>query len=245
VGRRELIKHGVWSSQWESLKILQVNVLIDGRFYQEQVILVDTPHFFAGVTAVERIIRGHHLSTGASKSCGCLAIEERSKTMKELDEKRWQNHKKHHPRLYRIWTDMRRRCLKENRPEYKNYGAQGIKVCQDWDSDFIAFHNWAMNNGYSDNLTIDRINPFGDYEPSNCRWITNQEPQRNRKRHVTVFINGESKRLWEMEALSGIPVKVIRQRIISGWSPERAVSEAIHKEFSHTSKREAISGSLF
>jgi hypothetical protein len=167
----------------------------------------------------EHIIRGHHLSTGAPKSCGCLAIEERSKTMKGLNENRWQNHKKHHHRLYRIWTDMRRRCLKENRPEYKNYGAQGIKVCQDWDNDFVSFHNWAMSNGYSDNLTIDRINPFGDYEPTNCRWITNQEQQRNRKHHVTVFINGESKKLWELEALSGIPVKVIRQRIISGWSP--------------------------
>jgi hypothetical protein len=193
----------------------------------------------------ERIIRGHHLSTGASKSCGCLAVEERSKTMKKSNERRWQNHKKHHPRLYRIWTDIRRRCLKESRPEYKNYGAKGIKMCPDWDGDFITFYKWAINNGYSDNLTIDRINPFGDYEPNNCRWITNQEQQRNRKYHVIITVDGVSKKAWEWEAETGIPAEIIRQRIISGWSPERAVFEAIHKEFSHTSKKGDTSGTLF
>jgi hypothetical protein len=139
---------------------------------------------------------------------------------------------------------MRRRCLKENRPEYKNYGAQGIKVCQDWDNDFIAFYNWAMNNGYSDNLTIDRINPFGNYEPGNCRWITNQEQQRNRKHHIIIFVNGKSKKLWELESESGIPSEVIRQRIVLGWNPERAISEPIHKEFSHTSKKGDANGAL-
>jgi hypothetical protein len=191
----------------------------------------------------ERIIRGHHLSTGASKSCGCLAIESRSKNMGNLNMKRWKSYKKNHHRLYRIWTDMLRRCLKESRHEYKNYGGMGIIVCPEWKSEFIAFYNWAINNGYSDNLTIDRIDPFGNYDPENCRWITNKEQQRNRKYHADIYINGELKRIWECESIAGVPDTVIRQRIARGWAPERAVYEAIHKEFSH--KKAVQNESLF
>jgi hypothetical protein len=191
----------------------------------------------------ERIIRGHHLSTGASKSCGCLAIEARSKNMKILNSEQWDGHKKPHHRLYRIWTDMLRRCLKESRHEYKNYGEMGIFVCLEWENDFKTFYNWAINNGYSENLTIDRIDPFGNYEPSNCRWITNKEQQRNRKHHVSIYFNGEFKRAWECELIAGVPANIIRQRIACGWTPERVVTEGVHREFSH--KRIAQNESLF
>jgi hypothetical protein len=120
-----------------------------------------------------------------------------------------------------------------SRHEYKNYGGAGIAVCSEWESDFNIFYRWAINNGYSDNLTIDRIDPFGNYEPNNCRWITNGEQQRNRKHHTDIYINGELKRTWECESIAGIPSNIIRQRISRGWPPERAVSESIHKQFSH------------
>jgi hypothetical protein len=153
--------------------------------------------------------------------------------MKRLNSDKWNEHKKHHPRLYRIWTDMLRRCLKKSRREYKNYGGTGVSVYQEWKDDFDVFCNWAINNGYSDNLTLDRIDPFGNYVPNNCRWITIQEQQRNRKHHLEFLISGELKRAWECESIAGIPALTIRQRIARGWTPERAVSEKIHKEFSH------------
>lgn len=78
-------------------------------------------------------------------------------------------------RIYKIWKDMRRRCSNPKRECYKRYGGRGIRVCDEW-HDFINFYEWSMANGYCDNLTIDRINNDGNYEPSNCRW-TNQSIQ--------------------------------------------------------------------
>jgi translation initiation factor 1 (eIF-1/SUI1) len=157
--------------------------------------------------------------------------------MKTLNKKKWSDWEKHHPRLYRIWTDMCRRCLKASRHEYKNYGGLGISVCQDWIDSFKAFSEWALKNGYSDELTIDRINPYGNYEPSNCRWITIQDQQRNRKNHVIIIVEGIAKKAWEWEEITGISAEVIRQRIASGWNPKRAVSEKIHIEFSHPKEK--------
>lgn len=91
-------------------------------------------------------------------------------------------HDKSHSRLYRCWIDMKGRCLNENYVNYKYYGGRGIIVCDEWLDDFIAFYNWAISNGYSDNLTIDRIDNNGNYEPGNCRWAT-KSVQNMSKRH--------------------------------------------------------------
>lgn len=83
-------------------------------------------------------------------------------------------------RLYYIYREMKARCSDDKRP---NYGAKGIKVCNEWKKDFIVFREWALNNGYSESLTIDRINSDGNYEPSNCRWITQHEQILNQDRN--------------------------------------------------------------
>lgn len=81
-------------------------------------------------------------------------------------------HGMHDTRIYRAWQNMKTRCNNPNSPKFHNHGGKGVKVCKEWSDSFIAFHKWAMKNGYTDELTLDRINGDGNYEPSNCRWAT-------------------------------------------------------------------------
>lgn len=78
-------------------------------------------------------------------------------------------------RLYRIWAGMKARCNNPDHPSFKYYGAKNIRVCNEWENDFLLFRDWALSHGYEDNLTIDRIDPNGNYEPDNCQWLTLNE----------------------------------------------------------------------
>lgn len=90
-------------------------------------------------------------------------------------------------RLYKIWQGVKNRCK-----HHKNYGARGIIVCEEWKNNFMNFYNWAINNGYNDNLTIDRINVNGNYEPSNCRWTDIKTQNRNRRSNRLITYNNET-----------------------------------------------------
>ncbi len=84
-------------------------------------------------------------------------------------------------RIYRTWCGMKRRCYTKNTTGYKYWGGRGITICQEWIDSPGAFIEWALKNGYSDNLTIDRVNVDGMYSPENCRFITLEEQQRNKR----------------------------------------------------------------
>ena len=132
-------------------------------------------------------------------------------------------HGKKNTRLYNIWMNMKQRCSNKNHPKYKNYGAKGISVCDEW-LNMINFYNWAMDNGYNNNLTIDRIDLNGNYEPNNCQWISLSE---NSRKKTTTKIDI-------------IKAQEIRSRISEKWSDlakEYIVCEStiyfIMKNFTH------------
>lgn len=122
-------------------------------------------------------------------------------------------------RLCAAYRSMIRRCYNENDKSYSDYGARGIIVCDEWLNDFQAFYDWAMENSYRDDLTIDRIDNNKGYSPDNCRWITNREQQRNKRSNVYIFYNGKNMLLTDVAKEIGVAVGAICTRIKNGKDP--------------------------
>lgn len=132
-----------------------------------------------------------------TKSCGCLihdVLVERNTT-----------HGLARTRLYKIYNKMKERCYNENATNYERYGGRGIVIRDEWLDDFKIFYDWSMENGYSDELTIDRIDVNGNYSPENCRWCTYKQQNRNRRNTVYITVNGEKKSLKEWAEIIDIP----------------------------------------
>ena len=125
------------------------------------------------------------------------------------------SHCESNTRLYRIWSSMKHRCRGKNHEAYHNYGGRGIKVCDEWNK-YKAFRKWALENGYSDELTLDRIDNNGNYEPSNCRWATMKQQCANKRTNHYVIVNGEKMIIAECSRKYGIPKSTIRMRDNNG-----------------------------
>ena len=126
---------------------------------------------------------------------------------------------------------MKSRCYNPNATHYKRYGGRGIQICNKWRNDFKAFYDWAMKNGYEDGLTIDRIDVNGDYEPSNCRWVTDNEQARNTSTNKIFTINNESKSLIEWCEIYNINYRTVQDRLSRGWDINRALTELVQSKF--------------
>lgn len=124
-------------------------------------------------------VRTDHLLSGRIVSCGCIG----KKNSAEAKVKHGQTQ----TRLYKVWRNMKNRCYNRNVRSFKNYGANGVKVCAEWLNDFGAFSKWAFANGYDPEAeygkcTIDRIDPYGDYCPENCRFVDLKFQANNKRR---------------------------------------------------------------
>ena len=128
-------------------------------------------------------------------------------------------------RIYECWTDMKRRCYNTKNKRYQNYGGRGIEVCDEWRNDFRAFHDWAMRHGYTDDLTLDRIDVNDNYHPSNCRWLSRAEQMRNTTKNHYITAFGETKTMTEWSEIYGVHRDVIKDRLNKlHWGAEEAIS---------------------
>lgn len=173
----------------------------------------------------QKIIFGCNLRGGHSRSCGCLYKEMfgKGKNFK---------HGLSNTRINHCYTSMKGRCYNNKNRQYKNYGARGIKVCDEWlgENGLQNFYNWAMANGYRDDLSIDRIDVNGNYCPENCRWATIKQQNNNKRTNRVVEYNGEEHTIKEWSEIIGMRYRTLRNRILSkNWTIEEAMTKEIKK----------------
>lgn len=161
-----------------------------------------------------------NLKKGHTKSCGCLksiATIEKNKT-----------HELSKTRVYHIWQDIKKRCYNKKSKCFKRYGGRGITMYKEWLENPKSFYDWSINNGYNENLSIDRINVNGNYEPSNCRWATLEEQANNKRTNRMIEYNGETHTMAEWAHLYNIKYKLLFSRLKKGWSIEKALLTKVY-----------------
>ena len=168
----------------------------------------------------EKIVAASALRSGNTASCGCLHDE-----LFMQNRIRHDKHGERNTRLYRIWSGMKQRCYNPGHHKYHRYGGRGIEVCEEWRDSFETFRDWALANGYRDDLTIDREDNDGSYSPENCRWATTKEQANNVSYNLVFNHKGEEKTLKEWAREYGINYHTVYSRIFrQGWDFERAIT---------------------
>lgn len=156
------------------------------------------------------------LRNGHSTSCGCEQKKKASivNTKHGLEK---------HP-LYNTWKNMKKRCNYPNASEYENYGGRGISVCEEWSNSFQNFYDWAINNGWSKELTIDRIDTNGNYCPENCRWANVETQMNNMTKNHYIEYNGNTYTLSTLSKHLNIPYNIVRYRLSRcKWTVEQLI----------------------
>ena len=167
------------------------------------------------------VTRNDGLKSGETVSCGCYN-KEKSKSGNSR-----RTHGQAGKRLYKIWQNMKARCYNKNVKQYKDYGGRGITVCSKWKDNFSAFQHWAINSGYRDDLTIERIDNNGDYSEDNCKWVTLSEQQGNKRNNHIAVIDGVSHTLTQWARIYNIKPSVVNWRVNNGWDVKKALTVVI------------------
>lgn len=178
----------------------------------------------------ELVVSSNALRTGNTKSCGCWLKDHPTRL----------KHGKRYTRLNRVYKGMKERCYSPNHKKYSFYGGQGIGICREWlgENGFQNFYDWAYSNGYKEDIasngvnriTLDRIDGTKDYSPENCRWVTMEEQQNNRKDNHVLTYNEDTLSVSRMARKYGLNPSVLEGRIRLGWDIEKAL-------FTPTAKR--------
>lgn len=184
------------------------------------------------------------LRTGKKKSCGCKngifhsQEEDLNKRARQYiqfciweynksKESKYHRLIRENRKLYYVWQGMLQRCTRPTHHKYPNYGGRGITVCTEWQT-FEGFYKWAVNNGYADNLSIDRIDTNGNYEPSNCRWTDQKAQQNNKRNNFFVNIDGEIYSASQWATYLGVTSETIKERTKRGWYQRATYEEYVN-----------------
>ena len=165
-------------------------------------------------------ICGYSLQNGLTTSCGCYR--------REKSPLNGIKHGLSRSRVYNIWKHIKARCDSPNSTNYPGYGGRGIKICDEWRNSFESFYSWAMSNGYSEELSIDRIDVNGNYEPNNCRWANATMQQNNKRNNRILEYKGETHTIAEWSRILHISRDVINKRIAKGDSIEEIIRRELH-----------------
>jgi hypothetical protein len=160
-------------------------------------------------TVKKKSVNSYDLITNKVRSCGCAYKESNINNRKV--------HGLTNHRLFGIWQCMIRRCYYPKMIQFENYGGRGITVCKEWRKSFQIFYDWSLANGYKDDLTIDRIDVNGDYEPSNCRWATKKEQNNNRRTNRIVMYQNCTYTVSQLATKLKIPYATLLWRINNNW----------------------------
>lgn len=163
------------------------------------------------------LVAGSLVLSSRRKSCGCLKKTPPSQT-----------HGMSYSRVYKIWQNIKKRCYKKTENNYKNYGGKGVVMCKEWLNEPMCFIGWALKNGYKDNLTIDRINNNGNYEPTNCRWVTKYVQANNTSTNRYISYKDKTKTLAQWAKEYKINRNTLRKRIESN---KYSMHEALTNKF--------------
>ena len=172
----------------------------------------------------EKVVTANALREGYTKSCGCLKKEQ------DYINIAHKTHNMSSTRIYNIWRQMKSRCYSPNCKRHKFYYDKGIIVCNEWKNDFVTFYNWAIENGYKENLTLDRIDNDGNYEPNNCRWATITEQNNNQSNNIKIRYNNKTYSVKEFSNEYKIKRDTLCYRLKKGWSIKKIINTPIQSK---------------
>ena len=164
------------------------------------------------------------LRNGGTTSCGCSQKEVAKQNIKNVITKNI-THGMSNTRLYNIYKGMKYRCYDKTSRNYPVYGGRGIYICEEWLSDIRVFVRWALENGYSDSLTIDRKDTNGNYTPGNCRFVDYVIQANNKNSNHIITWKGEIHTATEWARILGAIPEAIHNRLSRGWSVERTMTQ--------------------